>query len=90
VRHCEGCGIEINARIGIIYEHVISAGLGGEPMLDKPGGTLTARRAWRRRQRSMTVRSWKPIVVSPPLERPSAPRTDWRIDGASVPVISAT
>jgi hypothetical protein len=42
VPHCEGCGIEINARIAIIYEHVISAGLGGEPMLDKPGRTLTA------------------------------------------------
>ncbi len=34
VRHCEGCGIEINARTGIIYEHVIPAGLGGEPTLD--------------------------------------------------------
>jgi len=42
VPHCEGCGIEINARIAIIYGHVISAGLGGEPMLDEPGGTLTA------------------------------------------------
>src|SRR5712671_7499828 len=31
VPHCEGCGIEINARTGIIYEHVIPAGLGGEP-----------------------------------------------------------
>jgi hypothetical protein len=29
VPHCEGYGIEINARIGIIYWHVISAGLGG-------------------------------------------------------------
>ena len=29
VPHCEGCGIEINARTGIIYEHVIPAGLGG-------------------------------------------------------------
>lgn len=27
--HCEGCGIEINARTGIIHEHIISAGLGG-------------------------------------------------------------
>ena len=34
VRHCEGCGIEINARTGIIHEHVIPAGLGGEPTLD--------------------------------------------------------
>jgi hypothetical protein len=42
VPHCEFRGIEINARIGIIYGHVISAGLGGEPMLDEPGGTLTA------------------------------------------------
>jgi hypothetical protein len=31
VPYCEGCGIEINARTGIIYEHVIPAGLGGEP-----------------------------------------------------------
>jgi hypothetical protein len=42
VPHCEGCGIEINARIGIIDGHVVSAGLGGEPMLDEAGGTLTA------------------------------------------------
>jgi 5-methylcytosine-specific restriction protein A len=34
VPHCKGCGIEINARTGIIYEHVMSAGLGGEPTLD--------------------------------------------------------
>lgn len=33
VPHCEGCGIEINARTGISYEHVIPAGLGGEPTL---------------------------------------------------------
>jgi hypothetical protein len=30
----EGCGIEINARTGIIYEHDIPAGLGGEPTLE--------------------------------------------------------
>jgi hypothetical protein len=42
VPHCAGCGIEINARIGIIYGHVVSAGLGSEPMLDEAGGTLTA------------------------------------------------
>jgi hypothetical protein len=30
VPHCEGCGIEINARTGIISEHVIPAGLGGQ------------------------------------------------------------
>ena len=42
VPHCEGCGVEINARIGIIYGHVISAGLRGEPMPDEPRGTLTA------------------------------------------------
>ena len=30
VPHCEGCGIEINARTGIIYEHAIPAGLGGD------------------------------------------------------------
>ena len=29
VPHCEGCGIEINARTGIV-EHVISADLSGE------------------------------------------------------------
>jgi hypothetical protein len=34
VPHCKGCCIEINARTGIIYEHVMSAGLGGEPTLD--------------------------------------------------------
>jgi hypothetical protein len=34
VPHCEGCGIEINARTGIIYEHDIPAGLGGEPTLE--------------------------------------------------------
>jgi len=32
--HCEGCGIEINARTGIIHEHGISAGLGGELTLE--------------------------------------------------------
>lgn len=37
-----GLRLEINVRIGIIYGQVISAGLGGEPMLDEPGGTLTA------------------------------------------------
>jgi hypothetical protein len=31
VPHREGCDIEINARTGIIYGHVIPAGLGGEP-----------------------------------------------------------
>ena len=30
VPHCEGCGIEINARTGIISQHVIPAGLGGQ------------------------------------------------------------
>jgi 5-methylcytosine-specific restriction enzyme A len=34
VPHCEGCVIEINAQTGIIHEHVISAGLGGEPTPD--------------------------------------------------------
>jgi hypothetical protein len=34
VPHCEGCGIEINARTGIIYERDIPAGLGGEPTLE--------------------------------------------------------
>lgn len=31
--YCEGCGCEINARSGIIYEHDVPAGLGGEPTL---------------------------------------------------------
>jgi hypothetical protein len=34
VPHCEGCGIEINARTVIIYEHDIPAGRGGEPTLE--------------------------------------------------------
>jgi hypothetical protein len=34
VPHCEDCGIEINARTGIIHEHGISAGLGGELTLE--------------------------------------------------------
>lgn len=32
--YCEGCGCEINARTGMIYEHVIPDGLGGEPTLE--------------------------------------------------------
>jgi 5-methylcytosine-specific restriction endonuclease McrA len=32
--YCEGCGCEINARSGTIYEHVIPDGLGGEPTLE--------------------------------------------------------
>jgi len=34
VPHCEGCGIELNKRVGTIYEHVRPDGLGGEPTLD--------------------------------------------------------
>jgi hypothetical protein len=34
VPHCEDCGIEINARTGIIHDHGISAGLGGELTLE--------------------------------------------------------
>lgn len=34
VPHCEGCGNEINARTGLIYEHVVPDGLGGQPTLD--------------------------------------------------------
>ena len=34
IPHCEGCGIEINARTGTIYEHVVPDGLGGEPTLE--------------------------------------------------------
>jgi hypothetical protein len=37
VPHREGCGIEINARTGIIYEHVIPAGLA------IPGGAARTR-----------------------------------------------
>jgi len=33
VPHCEGCGIEINARTGII-EHVVSASLGDERTIE--------------------------------------------------------
>jgi NifB/MoaA-like Fe-S oxidoreductase len=32
--YCEGCGIEISARTGTIYEHVIPDGMGGEPTLE--------------------------------------------------------
>lgn len=32
--YCEGCGGEINARTGIIYEHIQPDGLAGEPTLD--------------------------------------------------------
>lgn len=34
VPHCEGCGVEINARTGTIYEHVVPDALGGEPILE--------------------------------------------------------
>ena len=34
VPHCEGCGCELNGRTGTIYEHVVPAGLCGEPTLD--------------------------------------------------------
>lgn len=34
VPQCEGCGCEINARTGTIYEHVIPDGLGGEPAIE--------------------------------------------------------
>jgi hypothetical protein len=34
VPHCETCGCELNGRTGTIYEHVVPAGLGGEPTLD--------------------------------------------------------
>jgi len=32
--HCETCDTELNERTGIIFEHVIPDGLGGEPTLD--------------------------------------------------------
>lgn len=34
VPHCEGCGCELTPRTGIIYEHVIPDGLGGEPTIE--------------------------------------------------------
>jgi len=34
VPHCESCPVELNKRTGIIYEHVIPDGLGGEPTLE--------------------------------------------------------
>jgi hypothetical protein len=34
VPQCEGCGVQISPRTGIIYEHVIPDGLGGEPTLE--------------------------------------------------------
>lgn len=34
VPHCETCNTELNGRVGIIYEHVVPDGLGGEPTLD--------------------------------------------------------
>ena len=34
VPQCEGCGIQISPRTGIIYEHDQADGLGGEPTLE--------------------------------------------------------
>jgi 5-methylcytosine-specific restriction enzyme A len=34
VPHCESCRAELNARTGIVFEHVIPAGLGGEATLE--------------------------------------------------------
>lgn len=34
VPHCEGCGIELNKRVGTIYEHIQPDGLQGEPTLE--------------------------------------------------------
>ncbi len=34
VPQCENCGIELNARTGVIYEHDQADGLGGEPTLE--------------------------------------------------------
>ena len=34
VPYCEGCGTPLSPRTGIIYEHVIPDGLGGENTLD--------------------------------------------------------
>jgi hypothetical protein len=34
VPHCESCPVELNARTGIIFEHVTPDGLGGEPTLE--------------------------------------------------------
>jgi hypothetical protein len=32
--YCESCGVELNARTGVVYEHVTPDGLGGEPTLE--------------------------------------------------------
>jgi hypothetical protein len=32
--HCETCDAELNERTGIIFEHVLADGLGGEPTLE--------------------------------------------------------
>jgi hypothetical protein len=32
--HCEGCDVELTARTGIKFEHVIPAGLGGDASLE--------------------------------------------------------
>lgn len=34
VPQCETCGCHLNVRSGVIYEHVIPDGLGGEPTLE--------------------------------------------------------
>jgi hypothetical protein len=34
VPQCESCGIQISPRTGIVYEHIMPDGLGGEPVLE--------------------------------------------------------
>lgn len=34
VPQCETCGVQLSPRTGIIYEHVVPDGLGGEPTLE--------------------------------------------------------
>lgn len=34
---CESCGLPLNARTGIIYEHLDADGLGGQPILENCG-----------------------------------------------------
>jgi hypothetical protein len=37
VPQCENCGVELNRRTGMIYEHLSADGLGGQPVLENCG-----------------------------------------------------